>query len=335
MRRVVPVNSDLAFLILRLVLGAVMLTHGFPKVTGFAGTAGFFASAGVPVPTLAAAYAAVVEVGGGVLILLGIAVDIVGLLFAVDMIGAIVFVAFKNGFRGGLGIRVHAALHRRGAGAGRPRRVLRRRPENWLRGVCPRRFAAVIFPARIPLPLRCGSGARKEFRLTAESTTRTRLRRSDDTTIHASTTVPDELDWRSVNSIRALAMDAVEAAQSGHPGTPMALAPAAYVLWHRFLRHNPRNPDWPDRDRFVLSCGHASMLLYALLYLTGYDLSLDDIKAFRQWGSKTPGHPERGHTPGVETTTGPLGQGVGKCGRDGDCGTAAVGAFQPPRAPYR
>ncbi len=106
-------------------------------------------------------------------------------------------------------------------------------------------------------------------------------------------------------------MDAVEAAQSGHPGTPMALAPAAYVLWHRFLRHNPRNPDWPDRDRFVLSCGHASMLLYALLHLTGYDLSLDDLKAFRQWGSKTPGHPERGHTPGVETTTGPLGQGVG------------------------
>ena len=91
----------------------------------------------------------------------------------------------------------------------------------------------------------------------------------------------------------------------------MALAPAAYVLWTRFLRHNPRNPDWADRDRFVLSCGHASMLLYSLLHLTGYDLSLEDIKAFRQWGSKTPGHPERGHTPGVETTTGPLGQGVG------------------------
>jgi transketolase len=104
-------------------------------------------------------------------------------------------------------------------------------------------------------------------------------------------------------------MDAVEAAQSGHPGTPMALAPAAYVLWTRFLRHNPADPDWVDRDRFVLSCGHASMLLYALLHLTGYDLPLEELKAFRQWGSRTPGHPERRHTPGVETTTGPLGQG--------------------------
>ena len=120
-----------------------------------------------------------------------------------------------------------------------------------------------------------------------------------------------ELVWRSINSIRALSMDAVEQAQSGHPGTPMALAPVAYVLWTRFLRHNPRNPDWADRDRFVLSCGHASMLLYSLLHLSGYDLSLDDLKNFRQWGSKTPGHPERGHTPGVETTTGPLGQGFG------------------------
>jgi transketolase len=121
----------------------------------------------------------------------------------------------------------------------------------------------------------------------------------------------DALAWRSINAIRALAMDAVEAAQSGHPGTPMALAPAAYVLWHRFLRHNPTNPAWPDRDRFVLSCGHASMLQYALLHLAGYGVSLDDLRAFRQWGSATPGHPERGHTPGVETTTGPLGQGVG------------------------
>lgn len=119
------------------------------------------------------------------------------------------------------------------------------------------------------------------------------------------------LVWRSINSVRVLAMDAVEQANSGHPGTPMALAPAAYVLFTRFLRHSPHHPDWPDRDRFVLSAGHASMLLYAVLHLSGYDLSLDQIRAFRQWGSETPGHPERGHTPGVETTTGPLGQGVG------------------------
>ncbi len=114
----------------------------------------------------------------------------------------------------------------------------------------------------------------------------------------------------AVGVVKALAMDAVEAAQSGHPGTPMALAPLAYALWTRRLRHNPADPDWPNRDRFVLSCGHASMLLYALLHLTGYALSLDDLKAFRQWGAKTPGHPEHGHAPGVETTTGPLGQGI-------------------------
>jgi transketolase len=117
--------------------------------------------------------------------------------------------------------------------------------------------------------------------------------------------------WQSINSIRVLAMEAVEQAQSGHPGTPMALAPAAYVLWTRHLRHDPAAPDWPDRDRFVLSCGHASMLIYAMLYLSGYDLTLDDIRAFRQWGSRTPGHPEHGHTAGIETTTGPLGQGFG------------------------
>jgi transketolase len=106
-------------------------------------------------------------------------------------------------------------------------------------------------------------------------------------------------------------MDAVEQAQSGHPGTPMALAPAAYLLWTRFLRHNPANPDWPDRDRFILSAGHASLLLYSMLHLTGYEVSLQDIHDFRQFGSRTPGHPERGHTRGVEVTTGPLGQGVG------------------------
>ncbi|MBL0712593.1 MAG: transketolase [Desulfosarcina sp.] len=119
-----------------------------------------------------------------------------------------------------------------------------------------------------------------------------------------------DLDRMCINTIRTLAMDAVEKANSGHPGAPMGLAAAAYVLWTRYLRHNPANPQWPDRDRFVLSGGHASMLLYSLLHLTGYDLSLEDIKDFRQWGSKTPGHPEYRHTPGVETTTGPLGQGL-------------------------
>ncbi len=113
-----------------------------------------------------------------------------------------------------------------------------------------------------------------------------------------------------INTIRTLSIEAIQKANSGHPGAPMGLAPAAYALWTRFLKHNPKNPDWLNRDRFVLSGGHASMLLYSLLHLTGYDLSLDDIKNFRQWGSKTPGHPEYRHTPGVETTTGPLGQGV-------------------------
>ena len=118
-----------------------------------------------------------------------------------------------------------------------------------------------------------------------------------------------DLDERCVNTIRLLSVDAIEKAASGHPGAPMGLAPAGYVLWTKILRHNPKNPDWIDRDRFVLSGGHASMLLYSLLHLTGYGVSLDDIKQFRQWGSRTPGHPEFGHTPGVETTTGPLGQG--------------------------
>jgi len=119
------------------------------------------------------------------------------------------------------------------------------------------------------------------------------------------------LSWRSINAIRFLSVDGVQKAKSGHPGTPMALAPLSYLLWTKYLRFNPRNPDWPGRDRFILSCGHASMLLYSLLYLTGFDLPLEEIKAFRQWGSKTPGHPEAGHTPGVEVTTGPLGQGFG------------------------
>ncbi|CAA9321138.1 MAG: Transketolase [uncultured Gemmatimonadaceae bacterium] len=120
-----------------------------------------------------------------------------------------------------------------------------------------------------------------------------------------------QLDQLCINTIRTLTVDAVQKAESGHPGAVMALAPLAYVLWTRHLRHNPADPGWADRDRFVLSVGHASMLVYSLLHLTGYDVTIEDIKAFRQWGSKTPGHPEYGHTPGVETTTGPLGQGVG------------------------
>jgi len=118
-----------------------------------------------------------------------------------------------------------------------------------------------------------------------------------------------ELDQLCINTIRTLALDAVQKAQSGHPGLPLGAAPMAYVLWTRFLRHNPRNPKWENRDRFLLSAGHGSMLLYSLLYLTGYDLPLEELKNFRQWGSKTPGHPEYGLTPGVEITTGPLGQG--------------------------
>ena len=124
-----------------------------------------------------------------------------------------------------------------------------------------------------------------------------------------STTNKVDMAQLSINTIRFLAVDAVEKAKSGHPGMPMGAAPVAYVLWTQFLKHNPKNPAWANRDRFVLSAGHGSMLLYALLHLTGYDLSLDELKNFRQWGSKTPGHPEYGFAPGVETTTGPLGQG--------------------------
>ncbi|HSC06925.1 MAG TPA: transketolase [Steroidobacteraceae bacterium] len=125
----------------------------------------------------------------------------------------------------------------------------------------------------------------------------------------ATARLSNSLDQLCVNTLRFLSVDAVQKANSGHPGMPLGAAAMAYVLWTRFLKHNPRHPHWFDRDRFVLSAGHGSMLLYSLLHVTGYDVSLDDIKRFRQWGSKTPGHPERGHTPGVETTTGPLGQG--------------------------
>jgi len=141
---------------------------------------------------------------------------------------------------------------------------------------------------------------------------------------------PDQL---CVNTIRALALDAVQTAESGHPGLPLGAAPMAYVLWTRFLRHNPRNPKWANRDRFLLSAGHGCMLLYSLLHLTGYDLSLDELKRFRQWGSKTPGHPECGLAPGVEVTTGPLGQGFAN-GVGMAIGAAHLGArFSRPGFP--
>ncbi|UFS69937.1 transketolase [Geomonas sp. RF6] len=126
---------------------------------------------------------------------------------------------------------------------------------------------------------------------------------------HSADLLPSDLDQLCINTIRFLSVDAVQKANSGHPGLPLGAAPMAYLLWSRFLRHNPRNPAWFNRDRFVLSGGHGSMLLYSLLHLTGYDLSLDDLKNFRQLGSRTPGHPERGRTAGVEVSTGPLGQG--------------------------
>jgi len=112
------------------------------------------------------------------------------------------------------------------------------------------------------------------------------------------------------NAIRALSMDAVQKANSGHPGAPMGMADIAEVLWNDFLKHNPKNPEWSDRDRFVLSNGHGSMLIYSLLHLSGYELPIEELKNFRQMGSKTPGHPEYGYAPGIETTTGPLGQGI-------------------------
>lgn len=120
----------------------------------------------------------------------------------------------------------------------------------------------------------------------------------------------ETIDKLSINAIRTLSIDAIEKAKSGHPGMPMGAAPMAYELWTKFMNHNPKNPEWFNRDRFVLSAGHGSMLLYSLLHISGYDLTMEDIKNFRQWGSRTPGHPEFGHTPGVEATTGPLGQGI-------------------------
>ena len=140
-------------------------------------------------------------------------------------------------------------------------------------------------------------------------------RRCDKLTIYCFSTTKTtmaaktNLDQLCINTIRTLSLDAVQKANSGHPGLPLGMAPAAYVLWTKFLRHNPRNPKWFGRDRFLLTAGHGSMLLYSLLHLTGYDLPMEELKRFRQLHSKTPGHPENILTPGVEITTGPLGQG--------------------------
>jgi transketolase len=147
-----------------------------------------------------------------------------------------------------------------------------------------------------------------------------------------------QLDWsaadkRAVDLIRVLAMDAVQKTGNGHPGTAMSLAPAAYLLFQRLLRHDPSDPAWPGRDRFVLSCGHSSLTLYCQLYLSGYGLSLDDLKSLRTWGSQTPGHPEHGHTPGVETTTGPLGQGIGNAVGMAMAARRERGLFDPSAAP--
>ena len=146
------------------------------------------------------------------------------------------------------------------------------------------------------------------------------------------TTERAALDELCINTIRTLSMDAVQKANSGHPGTPMALAPVAYLLYTRVMRHSPEHPDWPARDRFVLSAGHASMLLYSILHLTGYGVSLDDLKNFRQLGSPSAGHPEYGHAPGIETTTGPLGQGISTAGRHGARRAHARGALRRGRS---
>ena len=142
-----------------------------------------------------------------------------------------------------------------------------------------------------------------------------------------------ELDDAAVDTVRVLAMDAVQKVGNGHPGTAMSLAPAAYLLFQKVMRHDPADPDWAGRDRFVLSCGHSSLTLYIQLYLAGYGLELDDLKSLRTWGSKTPGHPEHGHTAGVETTTGPLGQGVGNAVGMAMAARRERGLFDPDAAP--
>ena len=142
-----------------------------------------------------------------------------------------------------------------------------------------------------------------------------------------------DLDQRAVDTVRVLAMDAVEKSGNGHPGTAMSLAPAAYLLFNRVMRHDPTDPDWAGRDRFVLSCGHSSLTLYIQLYLSGYGLSLDDLASLRQWDSLTPGHPEHGHTPGVEVTTGPLGQGIGNAVGMAMAARRERGLFDPEHRP--
>ncbi|MGC5334987.1 transketolase [Micromonospora sp. DT62] len=144
-----------------------------------------------------------------------------------------------------------------------------------------------------------------------------------------------DLDRRAVDTVRVLAMDAVEKSGNGHPGTAMSLAPAAYLLFNRVMRHNPADPNWPGRDRFVLSAGHSSLTLYIQLFLSGYPLALEDLKSLRQWGSLTPGHPEHGHTPGVETTTGPLGQGLGNAVGMAMAARRERGLFDPEAEPGR
>src|SRR3984957_16402151 len=156
---------------------------------------------------------------------------------------------------------------------------------------------------------------------------------------HAVTSQPqDAFEWtdtdrRAVDLVRVLAMDAVQKAGSGPPGTAMSLAPAAYLLFQKILRHDPADPKWPGRDRFVLSCGHSSLTLYIQLYLSGYGVGLDDLKSFRTWGSITPGHPEHALTPGVETTTGPLGQGLGNAVAMAMAAPRERGLLDPDPAP--
>lgn len=173
--------------------------------------------------------------------------------------------------------------------------------------VIPRLWAVNVLPAKMDLwsqaPLGL-AGTSNIFCIAARETAQRLAKKSKE--LNMTDHVSDEL---CINTIRFLAIDTVQKANSGHPGTPMGAAPMAYVLWDRFLKHNPSDTAWPDRDRFILFPGHASALLYSLLHLTGYDVPLEELKQFRQWGNKTPGHPEYGLTPGVEMTTGPLGQG--------------------------